>query len=282
MSKLFRAGLRRYIKNIVFWITLFVSIMVGVFSGMLGKTDRLFHDIYIIVAFIVYAILISLLIGVEFGDGVFRNKIVAGYSRRKIFFSEYIIAIIICLLLVLVTVVTFSLFNWVIYKQIPIDILAKIALGFVLHIISLITFISVTSMLVTKKAVSAIIALAFVFISYMVAFEININLNLPEYGQAYSFVDGIPVEIEGELQKNPAYIDSPQRELYTFIFNVLPTGQIIKYTEIVEPYLTIRHSSGALSVQEIKLLNTMPLYSVGTIIVFLISGYLIFRKKDFK
>ena len=50
MSKLFRAGLRRYIKNIVFWITLFVSIMVGVFSGILGKTDRQFHDIYIYVS----------------------------------------------------------------------------------------------------------------------------------------------------------------------------------------------------------------------------------------
>ena len=83
MMKLFRSGFRRYTKNIVFWICLCVSVIVGLLIGINIKDSGYIDDTYIIAEFFIFPILVSLLLGREYSDGAFRNKIVTGHSKGK-------------------------------------------------------------------------------------------------------------------------------------------------------------------------------------------------------
>ena len=101
MMKLLRAGYRRYFRNILFWIALAASAILGALCGVRVKDDTRLDDMYIVVGFMIFAALIALMIGREFSDGGFRNKITSGHTKGKVFFSEYILALTICLILTL-------------------------------------------------------------------------------------------------------------------------------------------------------------------------------------
>ena len=145
----------------------------------------------------------------------------------------------------------------------------------------MVTMIFVVSILISRKAISAVLALLLVIGLYSAAYEIDLALNRPEFQrEMVQREDGMWELTEG-TEKNLNYIDSPMRENLTFIVNVIPIGQAIQYNEWVAPLfnpLNIRILIG----EEEKLLNTMPFYSLGTTIVLLAGAYVVFRKKDFK
>lgn len=280
MMKLLRAGYRRYFRNILFWIALVASAILGVASGVRVKEDAILDDMYIVIGFLIFAALISLMIGREFSDGGFRNKIISGHTKGQIFLSEYILALTICLILSLVATGVFAIMNVSSYSNILPELLIKSSVGYVFLIISMVTMIFVMSVLISKKAISAVLALLFVFVSYFSISELNLELSLPEYQKEIVWGDGVIQFVEGTV-KNPGYIDSPMREIVSFIVNIIPVGQAINYNDMVVPLfdpLNYRILAG----EEMKLLNTYPLYSLGTTMALLAGAYIIFRKKDFK
>ena len=280
MMKLLRAGYRRYFRNILFWIALVASAILGVASGVRVKEDAILDDMYIVIGFLIFAALISLMIGREFSDGGFRNKIISGHTKGQIFLSEYILALTICLILSLVATGVFTIMNVSSYSNILPELLIKSSVGYVFLIISMVTMIFVMSVLISKKAISAVLALLFVFVSYFSISELNLELSLPEYQKEIVWGDGVIQFVEGTV-KNPGYIDSPMREIVSFIVKIIPVGQAINYNDMVVPLfdpLNYRILAG----EEMKLLNTYPLYSLGTTMALLAGAYIIFRKKDFK
>lgn len=282
MMKLLRAGFCRYVKSHLFWISAVVAIILGLRSGIAVREDRMFNDIYTVFAFAIFAVLISLTIGREFSDGGFRNKIVVGHTRMQLFVSEYLMAILICLILTMLSATVFSLLNIPIFSRFIGEFLIKSIIGVILFLISMVTFIAVVSMLITKKSITAVVLLLAIFVSFFVTDEINLNLNFPEYNKHIEMEDdGTPI-ITGEWEKNPAYVDSPQRELYTFILNTLPIGQSIQYVEMSSPMFSEQNVMLAIPEEEGRLLDTLPFYSVGNVIFWLAVGYGIFRKKHFK
>ena len=281
MMKLLRAGYRRYFSNILFWIALVASAILGVASGARLKESAMLDDMYVTLGFLIFAAFTSLMIGREFTDGGFRNKITSGYTKGKVFFSEYIHALSACLIFTLVTAGTITLMNPSAYGNILPELLIKSIIGYLLLIVSMVTMIFVVSILISRKAISAVLALLLVIGLYSAAYEIDLALNRPEFQrEMVQREDGMWELTEG-TEKNLNYIDSPMRENLTFIVNVIPIGQAIQYNEWVAPLfnpLNIRILIG----EEEKLLNTMPFYSLGTTIVLLAGAYVVFRKKDFK
>ena len=264
MMKLLRAGFCRYVKSHLFWISAVVAIILGLRSGIAVREDRMFNDIYTVFAFAIFAVLISLTIGREFSDGGFRNKIVVGHTRMQLFVSEYLMAILICLILTMLSATVFSLLNIPIFSRFIGEFLIKSIIGVILFLISM------------------VVLLLAIFVSFFVTDEINLNLNFPEYNKYIEMEDdGTPI-ITGEWEKNPAYVDSPQRELYTFILNTLPIGQSIQYVEMSSPMFSEQNVMLAIPEEEGRLLDTLPFYSVGNVIFWLAVGYGIFRKKHFK
>ena len=281
MSKLLRAGYRRCFRNILFWIALAASALLGFASGARLKESAMLDDMYVIFGFLIFAAFTSLMIGREFSDGGFRNKITSGYTKGKVFFSEYIVVLTICLIYTLVAAGIVSLMNPSAYGNILPELLIKSIIGYLLLIVSMITIIFVVSVLISRKAVAAVLALLLVIGLYLAAYEIDFALSRPEFQKEMVQREDGMWELTGGTEKNPNYIDSPMRENLTFIVNVIPIGQAIQYNEWVAPLfdpINVRILMG----EEEKLLNTMPFYSLGTTIVLLAGAYVIFRKKDFK
>ncbi len=282
MMKLLRAGYRRYFRSILFWISVAASMILGLTSGITVREERMFNDIYTVFSFAIFAVLISLMIGREFSDGGFRNKTIVGHTKIKLFISEYLLAISICLILTLISATVFSLLNISIFGRFIGEFLIRSIVGVFLFAVSIITFIAIVSMLITKKAIAAVILLLVIFVSFFAADEINLNLNFPEYNKRIEVkYDGTPVITE-EWEKNPAYVDSPQREVYTFILNTLPIGQSIQYAEMSTPMFSEQNVMLSIPEEDERLLETLPLYSLGNIFFLLAVGYCAFRKKDFK
>ncbi|MCI7351208.1 MAG: ABC transporter permease subunit [Ruminococcus sp.] len=281
MMKLLRAGYRRYFRNILFWIALAASAILGALCGVRVKEDTRLDDMYIVVGFMIFAALIALMIGREFSDGGFRNKITSGHTKGKVFFSEYILALTICLILACVATGAFAILNASAYGNIMTELLVKSIIGYVFLVASIVTMIFVVSILLSKKAISAVIALLLVLGLYLEAYQIDFELSRPEFQKEMVQREDGMWELTGGTEKNPDYIDSPMRENLTFIVNIIPIGQAIQYNEWVVPLfdpINVRILMG----EEEKLLNTMPFYSIGTTIVLLAGAYVIFRKKDFK
>ena len=220
-------------------------------------------------------------VGREFSDGGFRNKIISGHTKGKVFFSEYLLALVICLILSFAATGAFAVFNASAYGNILPELLVKSIIGYVLLVISMVTMIFVVSMLISKKAICAVLALLLVFGLYLAAYQIDFELSRPEFQKEMVQREDGMWELTDGTEKNPNYIDSPLRENLTFIVNIIPIGQAIQYNDWVTPLfdpLNVKILIG----EEEKLLNTMPFYSLGTTVVLLAGDYVIFRKKDFK
>jgi len=72
------------------------------------------------------------------------------------------------------------------------------------------------------------------------------------------------------------------REKLIFAFNIIPIGQAMEYNSIVVPLFDPLNVIASVDEENAKMLNTLPLYSVGTSLVLIAVAYVLFRKKDIK
>lgn len=281
MSKLLRAGFRRYFKSLLFWLALVASVVLGIISGFKVKEDAVFDDVFTIVGFILYAILLSLMIGREFGDRVIKNKIISGHTKGSIFVSEYILSVAVCLLLCSFSALIFALFNLDLFGRMLPELLVKSIVGYFLLIVSMITVTVSLCMLTSNRAVMAIAVLVLILATFMISYELDDRLERPEYYMQIEVVNGVATVVRGE-QRNPNYIDRPLRDVYSFFKFIIPHGQAIDYLRMVYPWLEPINITLRLTEEETMLLNTLPFYSIGTTLAFFSLGYFGFKKKEQK
>ncbi len=282
MSKLLHAGFRRYLKSALFYICLAAAVIIGFASGIDTREERMFNNVYTVFSFMAYAVLISLTVGREFSMGGFRNKLIAGYTKTQIFFSEYLLALLCCMILMLTSAIIFSLFNLQSYARFLLSFWIWSVAGVVLFTVCMVTLICALSLSVSKRVVAAVVSLVFIFISFYLADEMYLQLNFPEYTRDVWVEYGEEPVIKEELEKNPAYVDSPKREVYTALVNIFPIGQSIQYTELSDPMFSKRNTMLYISDEAKETLFVLPLYSIGASVLSLAGAYLIFRKKDIK
>lgn len=281
MSKLLRAGFRRYFKSLLFWLALVASVVLGIISGFKVKEDAVFDDVFTVVGFILYAILLSLMIGREFGDRVIKNKIISGHTKGSVFVSEYILSVAVCLLLCSVSALIFALFNLDLFGRMLPELLMKSIVGYFLLIVSMITVTVSLCMFTSHRAIMAIAVLVLILATFMISYELDDRLERPEYYMQLEVVDGIHTLVQG-TEKNPHYIDRPLRDVYNFFKRIIPHGQAIDYLRMVYPWLEPINVTLQLTEEEASLLNTLPFYSIGTICASFALGYIGFRKKEIK
>lgn len=66
MSKLLRAGMYRRLKDWLFWITLGVSLLVGIMFGLNFRSQTVFDDFYVMPIFALLGVFVALSIGREY------------------------------------------------------------------------------------------------------------------------------------------------------------------------------------------------------------------------
>lgn len=293
MIKLLRAGCRRYVRNLLVWIGIVVSIAVGLVCGYLTYWQLYFEDVYYMILPLVYAVVLSLIIGREFSDGIFRNKIVAGHSKGSIFLSEAILAVCAVIVMFVLTSIGFAWFNRAVFSFVSLDMLALIYLGVFLLTLAFACIFILVSTCISNKAVASIMNILLVLVIIFAAYKIDAIVKSPPFFNSYDENGNI---IEGGQIANPDYVDGTLRDVLELSENVLPYGQFITYEEMldkmaglnaVEPseyhyYEYFSQGVFEFEQEEVQAVKTLPFYEIGLIVVLLGSGYMIFRKRDFK
>lgn len=275
MRNLLSANFSRLWKSKIFYIEIVLTALLSVFvvianySPEVEATENrlfledVFFTMYQILGFI-FAAGISLIVGAEYSDGIIRNKLIIGKTRAQIYFANFIAsAVPSCLVLAIHGVITFGAgyFLWGNFtleaKQVSAALLSALLICFVY----LALFVSI-SMTCSNKAVTAVVSLLLVLGLTYLAGSIGTALMEPQmtYDSITYTADSI---LFGNEIPNPSYISGIQRTLYEFIYDLLPTGQLLQMYSL-----------------DFSRCIRWPVFSVVLFVLITAVGYFIFRKKN--
>lgn len=274
MIKLLDAGFTRLRKNKLFWILLSFIILFALYVNFINYSNMKnynatidfgnFPFYYPTMIGVVIAIFTSLFLGVEYSDGIIRNKISIGHKRINIYLSNLIIITVTSLVsyilyLGVVSSIGIPLFgtDGLVFKE----LIIRILITFVTIIVYSSIFTFLTSV-ISNKTITAIVSIMFAFLLMMVALTCFNVLESPKYINEATMING---ETKIEQVLNPKYPSEKKRKIYQYLLDINPAGQMYQ--------IAGRNTSD---------LKIFPLYSLGIIIVFTTTGLVIFKKKELK
>ena len=274
MIKLLNSGFTRLRKSKLFWLLSIFSIGLALFiiyaqySNMkkYGDTIKIEQIIfnYSTMIGIVISIFTSLFLGAEYSDGAIRNKISIGHKRTNIYLSNFVIIIITSLFsyllyLVVVASVGIPLFGMNTFSLS--ELLIKLAMVFV-TIISYSSIFTFIAMMISNKTITAIVSIMLVFGMMMNALTCFNILASPKTIQEANMVNG---KTKIEEVPNPKYPSEEKKKVCQTLLDINPAGQMFQ-----------------LAGRTAKTSKTLPLYSLGIIVIFTEMGLVLFRKKELK
>lgn len=253
MIKLLHACVRKYTKSIVFWVCFALTAACGIINGYHTRI-RFIDGIYMFIQLAIYVITIIWIVGREHEEGIFRNKIVVGHDKGKIFLSELIVGSMVCGVLFLVHTAIFAAFNSYSFTVITSEAAVKIFINaLIIHLVLgaiLVAFAALTP----HRAISAILGLVFMFGTFYASSTIGYYLNaVEEYIPIYIEIEEEFTDEDGnryvetemvesdEKEKNPEYIDEPYRTALDVVYRALPLSHILDSTNLTDNFLGIEH-----------------------------------------
>lgn len=279
MIKLLRANMFRLRKNKLFGAMLIIMAGLSMFMMIMncreelrwaeqGYTDMLsFDKMYFNLTpllGIFFSVMISMFIGTEYSDGVIRNKIIVGHSRRDIYLSNFITSIVSSFASVAVWLLSglvglFFINEWYLPKKwVLIYILVILLLSSAMSAI-----FTLIGMLSSSKAASAVISIIVFIVMLVISTTVNQALSAPEMTSGYQLTSNGVEMTEPEV--NPRYMRGTARDIAEAAMDILPTGQALYIANLsmTEPAL--------------------PMLASTLITVFVTGiGMVIFKKKDLK
>lgn len=275
MRKLITASFSRLWKEKLFWLVFAFMSIGSVCYNWIGYNEINNPQIYVEdilfcmlpVSSFVFALFISMRLGTEFEEHTIRNKLIVGYSRTQVYFSEYLTCMAASIILLAVMLLCSSLFGLFLSLEFLSDWtdIAFLVFGCVLMALVFSAMFVGICMNVGSKAASLVASIVFLFaILLLASFCINA---LEEPSMAYTNViisveDGVQF---GDLVENPAYVDGTQRMIYELIADILPTGQAIQMNNL-----------------EFERSARWPVFSLIMLIIATVAGYIPFRKRDIR
>ncbi len=276
MRDLLSANLLRLKKNYAFWGAMGVSFglalatVIDVYrvAQTFGGTTSVDAELFKYAAFIgiLAAELIPLFFGTEYSNGAIRNKLIVGQSRLSIYFANLITGFAACVLcsaayMLGCIALGIPLLGW--FTQPP-ALLFTALIGSLLMMAAFCAIFTFVTMNCAKKSTSVVICLLGTFAAFIWAFVIHSMLEAPEFIQGYEMsVNGQVVNAVPE--PNPNHLTGLKREVYQFLFDLLPSGQSIQYCSLV------------LS-DPVRLMGL----AAAVCVVFTGAGAALFRRKDLK
>ena len=276
MRRLLRANFSRLLKNKLFWILISIELFMGGLFPVLHYMDNIDEKsawtmdstifIYTLFVPLMVSLLTALFIGSDYSDGTMRNKLIAGQVRKNIYAANLVVnmeaAFLLCFAFWISHVcIGTPLLGWFVSD-------AKKMLGYLLvtltTVAACVAIFTLISMLCSNKAYSVAGCILIIFMLLFVGVRITAALNVPEMYDAYSYMsEGVTVQ-EDETA-NPNYVSGVKRQIYNFLNEFLPGGQMIKLSNMNAEHL------GRYAVYD------------GIIFAFVTGcGILSFRRKDLK
>ena len=312
MSKLIRAAFYRYSHNVLFYVCLALSIISAAVFSYAVRRDKEMYAALLLVQSLIYAVLLSVIVGCEASGGC-KNKIIYGYGRTQIYFSELIAACAVVTGFYFIYILISFIFNISTAPQTPVSLILQAVFGFYCISLCLCVICVFISFVSGKTIAAAIICVILVFGIYITWEPTETVLNKAEYFTVYTPKTDTGEEpvLQGEKnpddedmielkQKNPEYVGGFARTLLVLYRDLNPYCQLKRYNSVLRPYFYTdeerRHANGLISPHLIeagyldmnisedgqKFLDAAPLYPLSVIAVFVPSGALLYRKKKFR
>ena len=281
MIRLLHANFYRLKKNKVFIGIIIITIIasfVMVFDTYQGnianekynmtKTpiDRT-YIIYINIISFLIAIFVSIFVGTDYSDGIIRNKIIVGHSRKNIYLSNLIISIVVGLVLEIIHLTIVTIIGIPLIGKIQMNILdfLYIILNMILLIIVFSSIFNFISMLCSNVTLSTVGSLLLILIMYVFCMSISVVANSTKELKIQDFDENGNLITQYIEDKN--YPGDFNKNLCKTVINILPTGQAMELSDV------------NIDMKEIKI---YPLYSLGGIIIINVLGIYMFNKKELK
>lgn len=213
---------------------------------------------------LVFASFVSLFVGVEYSDGTLRNKLIAGHSRTSVFISLFTVSFGGCLLITAAWLIgSLPGFYWFHGFDFGWTTFGFYVLTLVATAMSFSAIFTTLAMLVPNKALSAVISLVLWFVMLFAGSIIVNRLQAPE--MIYDYVQQGDQWVQGNLIKNPDYLEKPLRTVFEVLSHTIPVCPAIKMSngEVGKSLLDIAGS-------------------FGVTVVTLFAGCSVFRRKDLK
>lgn len=297
MLKLLHAGFFRYLHSTAFKVCTLFTILLGILFALRLSNAVELNEYWFFSETAVLVILITLSVGTEMQSGI-RPKLVCGYRRTTIFFSELILADLMVTLFFGIFLILSLVLNLPILGHLPVGALLLCVLGFYVMAISLASGLAALSCVLTSKVISAVVCLVLAMALYLSSDVFAVMLDAEEFLE-YGACDPETQEMITIQEENPDYVHEPWRSLMAAYLRVNPYGQRADYEEILFPFLfdddawerakeatanTIgnQHLERVISEEEQRFLRTAPLCSLGPALCVVLGSWLIFRKKSFR
>ena len=308
MSKLLYAGIRRYLKSIIFWLAVIATAAIAVYCGNWSRNYYI-DDFYFLIEFFAIAILITWLVGREFDEGIFRNKMICGHTKGTIFLSELILGEINCIFLFLIFSGIFAAFNSYVFSNIPASVLIRIFLGCLLSNMALTAIFVTISCIIPHRAIIAIINILLIFGIAFLTTSIDSSLVNEKYDIEYDYETKVTideygnestefVEIPGTERKvkNPNYVGGWKRSVLKTAYHITPYSYIYDSLERISncfSYNNAYRDNGltyeedpdtkfSITKADNKALSVDLVYMPILIVIITAAGYALFRRRDFK
>lgn len=228
-------------------IAIFVSAICRTFSGMKDPNNALEDGFFIYALFtgIIMAAFVSLFAGTDLGN-IARNKLIVGHRRRDIYLSNYIVCTVAGFIFCICYFLPSYLLGLCLYGAFHTglsDVVLTVLGIFLLTAVYSSIFLLV-AILNVKRAVVVVISVWVTFLFLVLGLMIKSRLEQPEQNWMYfvtsEYDDIDPVEEAPPVVEmvpageNPLYIRGLQRKIYEFLNDVLPGGQSISLSGMMD------------------------------------------------
>ena len=316
MAKLLRAGIRRYLHSIIFWLA-FIATAVIAYVCATEARGYAVDDMYAVISFVINTILIVMLVGREYSDGGFRNKVINGHTKGSIFISELILGVGAVLLFCITFFAIFFVITNYIFTVFPTALILKMFFDCVLAQMAFAAILVTLCCWIPNRTVVAIINILLVFAMFFGSTVIQAQLSQPEFFEEYDTVTEEKVDENGKihyfeqkvegserLRDNPAYVGGLKRTILETVDNLSPYGHISDYITFTYSWFNYEMSSSweengvqytqtwedianrivaeEISEDDHKNVEKNMLYSAILLLGVSVIGFIGFRKKELK
>ena len=326
MRNLMHANFIRYISRLSTLIAFMISLTLGLVTAFDSSKESYVNGIkndyfspelqYLLFVFFLAVIVSVVNIGSEFAAGTIRNKLVSGYTKMEIFFSELILSIIFSVILFILYYLPFIVKGWKYLGDL--DYILEVTALLLLSILSLTVFAVFLCFLTENRIIAVVIGIMVVVVMLMSADAVEKRLKEPQYNQETIYEDGSRMLVMGngvirtfsdnaitddvgvkEIRDipNPKYVDGIFRKVLSFALEINCFQRIMDSIEFFNRQNMLKYGESGLpddiakdialeyerlNEETVDKIGLEMVYNVLLIVAFASVGVLIFRKKNIR
>ncbi len=295
MRRLLRAGLFRFGHSSAARLCLVLTLICACLFAWEVRREVSIGEDWFLPQMMIYAVMFSLVVGREMGHRA-KNKLIAGVSRSRVFWSELAAALVMAALCFIVFAGIVLCANLRLLDHTPLSLAVWILLGFGCITLALTAVFVTLALLAPSRTVAAVLCLVLVVALYVTSLPIGQMLREPEFNAVAGTVGGEPFYRE---EQNPDYVAEPWRSLLTAYRKINPFSVREEFDRAVHPFLfddeSWAHAKEAtaetmgpeymermLTAEEERMMHRAPLCALVPALCLVMVGWPLFCRRRFR